>query len=231
MSVVADAGIAFQPSARHDGGSAFGKIIINAGDDLIVAGIFAFFTAFDKVETMGIADAWNCITEAVGSSGGNFGRTVFGFVAIFRQIQLSRQGEIQAAFLIAARQTVYLMVFQGIGTFGLITPAADQEQLKSITSDIGVSRIFKGIVPGKTAIFVIQTGIIHIRSGLADNSRNESKIIVCILSIISRRIGGLAVLDRNELNAAAETGKFGGIVAYVEVDGIDSQKIGTRKTS
>lgn len=157
MSVVADAGIAFQPSARHDGGSAFGKIIINAGDDLIVAGIFAFFTAFDKVETMGIADAWNCITEAVGSSGGNFGRTVFGFVAIFRQIQLSRQGEIQAAFLIAARQAVYLMVFQGIGTFGFITPAAEQEQLKSITAHIGVFRVFKGIVPGKTAIFVIQT--------------------------------------------------------------------------
>lgn len=176
MSVVADAGIAFQPSARHDGGSAFGKIIINAGDDLIVAGIFAFFTAFDQVETMGIADAWNCITEAVGSSRGNFGRTVFGFgfVAIFRQIQLGRQGEIQAAFLIAARQAVYLMVFQGIGTFGFITRrAADQEQLKSITAHIGVFRVFKGIVPGKTAIFVIQTGIIHIRPRLADNSRNE----------------------------------------------------------
>ena len=97
MSVVADAGISFQPSGRQDGGSALGKIVIDTGDDLIIAGMFAFLTAFDKVETMGIADARDCITEAVGSSGGNFGRTVFGFVGIFRQIQLSRQGEIQAA--------------------------------------------------------------------------------------------------------------------------------------
>lgn len=209
LSVVADAGISFQPSGRHDGGSALGKIVIDTGDDLIIAGMFAFLTAFDKVETMGIADARDCITEAVGSSGGNFGRTVFGFVGIFRQIQLSRQGEIQAAFPIAARQAVYLMVFQWIG----ITRSAEQEQKESIMPLIGVFRIFKGIISEKAAIFVIQTGIIHIRPRLADNSRNWFHLIT-FQRESSRRIGGLAVLTRNKLNAAAETGKSGGIVTH-----------------